>query len=73
MKMKAYYPIPSTIQALVNEKTRLLSEQAQEVLQSASILGQKFQPKVVEKMVNLEVEELISVLEELQKFSILCH
>ncbi len=65
------YPIPSTIQALVNEKTRLLSEKAQEVLQSASILGQKFQPKVVEKMVNLEVEELISVLEELQKFSIL--
>lgn len=68
---ESHYPIPATIQALVNEKTRLLSARARDVLQSASILGQKFQPKVVEKMVNINVEELISALEELQKFSIL--
>ncbi len=68
---ESHYPIPPTIQALVSEKVRLLPAKARQVLQSASILGQKFQPKVVEKMVNLEVEELIGVLEELQKFSIL--
>jgi DNA-binding SARP family transcriptional activator len=68
---ESHYPIPSTIQALVNEKVRLLSANTREVLQSASILGQKFQPKVVEKMVRLKVEELISALEELQNFSIL--
>jgi DNA-binding SARP family transcriptional activator len=68
---ESHYPIPSTIQALVNEKTRLLSVRAREVLQSASILGQRFQPKVVEKMVNIKIEELIDALEELQKFSIL--
>ncbi len=68
---ESHYPIPPTIQALVNEKVRLLPAKTREVLQSASILGQKFQPKVVEKMVNIKVEELISALEELQKFSIL--
>jgi tetratricopeptide (TPR) repeat protein len=68
---ESHYPIPSTIQALVNEKVRLLPANIREVLQSASILGQKFQPKVVEKMVNFKVEELIDALEELQKFSIL--
>jgi predicted ATPase len=68
---ESYYPIPSTIQALVNEKIRLLSGQARQVLQSAAILGQKFQPKVVEKMVVIKVDELISALEELQKLSFL--
>jgi len=68
---ESHYPIPPTIQALVNEKVRRLPASTREVLQSAAILGQKFQPKVVEIMVKIKVEELISALEELQKFSIL--
>lgn len=65
------YPIPSTIRALVNEKVRLLSESARRVLQAASVLGQKFQPKVVEEMKEVPPEDLTAAFEELQKFSIL--
>ena len=68
---ESLFPIPVTIRALINEKLRLISESSRQVLRSAAILGQKFQPKVVELMGNMPTEELITSLEELQKFSIL--
>lgn len=65
------FPIPATIRAIVNEKTRALSDSARKVLQSAAVLGQSFLPQVLEKMVNLEYEKLLSALDELTQNGIL--
>jgi predicted ATPase len=66
-----HFPIPATIRALVNEKTRALTHAAREVLVSAAVLGQRFQPQVLEKMLKLDYEKQLSSLEELQYAGIL--
>lgn len=66
-----HFPIPATIKSIVNEKTRALSDKARTVLISASILGQRFFLQILEKMMNMEFDELLSALEELQESGIL--
>ncbi|MDP3683993.1 MAG: AAA family ATPase, partial [Ignavibacteria bacterium] len=66
-----YYAIPDTIRAIVNVKTRVLSDSARDVLFSAAILGQRFELLVLEKMLKRDYEELLSALEELQQSGIL--
>lgn len=65
------YPVPPTIQSMVNEKVRILSDDAKKVLYSAAVLGQRFLPEVLESMVGTQGSEVISALEELQSASIL--
>jgi DNA-binding SARP family transcriptional activator len=65
------YPIPQTVRALVNERTRLLKSETKTLLQSAAILGQRFQPEVLDQMVSLGQETFVNSLEELQRSSIL--
>ena len=66
-----FYPIPATIQAMVNEEVQALSKPARKVLESASVLGKTIMPKVLELMVDLDSGDLIDALEELQLKSIL--
>jgi DNA-binding SARP family transcriptional activator len=65
------FPVPDSIKALINEKTRLLPETTQKVLWAGSILGQFFKPEVVEVMEEIPTDEMVSALEELEKLSIL--
>ena len=66
-----FYPVPATIQAMVNEEVQALSKLARKVLESASVLGKTIMPKVLELMVDLDSADFISALEELQHKSIL--
>jgi predicted ATPase len=66
-----HFPIPASIRAIVNEKTRGLSDSAREVLLSAAVLGQRFQPQILEKTLKLDFEKQMSALEELQQAGIL--
>jgi DNA-binding SARP family transcriptional activator len=66
-----HFPIPATIRAIVKEKIRVLADSTREVLLSAAVLGQRFQPQVLEKMVKIEFETLLSALEDLQQAGII--
>ena len=65
------FPIPATIRAIVNEKTRSLSDSARKVLTAAAVLGQSFPLQVLEKMVSFEYKTLLLALEELSQNGIL--
>ena len=69
-KPENLYPIPDTIKALINEKIRLLSDAAVKVLRAGAVLGQFFQPEVVEEMEEMPTSEMVSALEDLERFSI---
>ncbi len=66
-----HFPVSASIRAVVNEKTRVLSDSARSVLLSASVLGQRFQAQVLEKMVRVNYEGLLSALEELAQAGII--
>jgi predicted ATPase/DNA-binding SARP family transcriptional activator len=66
-----HFPIPATIRAVVNEKTRILSDIARDVLLSAAVLGQRFQPQVLEKMMKIDFDQLLLALEELQQAGVI--
>ncbi|PKN98117.1 MAG: hypothetical protein CVU42_13540, partial [Chloroflexi bacterium HGW-Chloroflexi-4] len=61
-----HFPIPASIRAIVKEKIRVLPALTREVLLAAAVLGQRFQPQVLEKMVKLDFDAFLSALEELQ-------
>ncbi|HCS39105.1 MAG TPA: hypothetical protein DIW44_05905 [Anaerolineaceae bacterium] len=66
-----HFPIPASIRAIVKEKTRVLAVSTRQVLSSAAILGRRFQSQMLEKMVKIDFETMISALEELQQAGIL--
>ncbi|MCX6056343.1 MAG: AAA family ATPase [Chloroflexi bacterium] len=65
------YPVPTTVLSLVNEKVRRLSKSANEILKAAAVVGRQFSSEIIELMVDLSTQDLLSGLEELQQASIL--
>ncbi len=64
------YPIPDTIRALISEKTRVLTDDAVRVMRAGAVLGQFFNPEIVEAMEDMPSSHLVTACEELQKYSI---
>ncbi len=65
------YPIPDTVRSLIHEKTLRLSENGSRVLQAGAILGQYFNPAVVEAMGEISTEDAMNAFEELERMSII--
>ena len=65
------YPIPDTTKALINEKIMMLSKTAVRVLRAGTVLGQRFQPEVVEAMEEMPASDMEGALEDLERFSLI--
>jgi len=64
-------PIPEAIKGMLEERMGLLSPVSLNVLQTASVLGQRFSPDELEKIVDVGQEAVINALDELTKSGVL--